>query len=296
MPLDEELSICVEPLPYHRRLVEHFQKSEKELWKWICSPEQQQNIDAESFRLELLKSTYRLDEQSHPVLFQTIDELRKLMRIDAAVFVYQSQGTGGVNASLAFLPGEAHIILMGPVLTLVTPDELMALLAHELGHYLFLSQQNGEYLHASELIRSLSNDVVAGIEHVETARLWNLYTELFCDRWAFAVSKDLGVAVRTLVKAQTGLSDVNAESYLRQAAEIFASGPIKAGAKEFTHPELYIRARALELWSQQGNDSQSDIESLIEGKLDLQQLDMLSQHTASEFTVALLDEILRPKW
>src|SRR5262249_49983090 len=208
--------------------------------------------------------------------------------------IYQMQIGEGFNASLSFLPGEAHIVFAGPVLTLLSTEELRALLTHELAHYLLLSGWNGDFLVAADVVRGLANDVTAGPEYVETARLWNLYTELFCDRWALAVTGDLRAVVRMLVKAQTGLADVNAESYLRQAADIFRAGPIKAG--QFTHPELYIRARALELWHTSGAEAEPDIEHLIQGPLTLQQLDVLAQRTASDLTIAMLHSILRPDW
>lgn len=283
----------VAPLAYHTSLVEHLQKTEKELWKWIASSERRAD-EAENIRLELLKSTYRLDAEGHPALFQIANELHSLMKITGTMSIYQMQIGEGFNAALSYLPGEAHIVLAGPVLTLLSTEELRGLLAHELAHYLLFTDWDGQFLVASDLIRGLASDVAAGPEYVETARLWNLNTELFCDRWALAATGDLSAAVRTLVKAQTGLADVNAESYLRQAADIFRGGPIKAG--QFTHPELYIRAHALELWHKQGDAAEPAIERLIQGPLHMQQLDMLAQRSASELTAAMLDAILRPDW
>jgi hypothetical protein len=293
MPFEAPLTETLEPLAYHRRLAEHFRTREKELWKWFASSERRV-VEAEHFRLELLKSTYRLDADGHPALFQIVNELRTLLGITGEISVYQMQIGEGFNASLSFLPGKAHILFAGPVLTLLAAHELRALLAHELAHYLLMSGWDGEYLVAADIVRGLANDVAAGPEYVQTARLWNLYTELFCDRWAMAATGDLGAAVRTLVKAQTGLADVNAESYLRQAADIFRAGPVKAG--QFTHPELYIRARALELWHNLGEAAGPDIERLIQGPLNLEQLDVLAQRSASDFTAAMLHEILRTAW
>jgi hypothetical protein len=293
MPAGPAIDKTVAPLPYHRRIADHLRTQEMELWGWFASSERRAE-DAENLRLELLKSTYRLDADGHPALFQLVKELHSLLGVAGTVSIYQLQIGEGFNASLSFLPGEAHIVLAGPVLTLLSTDELRALLAHELAHYVLLSEWDREFLIASDVIRGLSNDAAAAPEYVETARLWNLYTELFCDRWALSATDDLGAAVRTLVKAQTGLADVNAESYLRQAADIFRAGPIKAG--QFTHPELYIRARALEMWRDQRESAEPDIERLIQGPLNLQQLDILAQRSASDLTVAMLCEILKPMW
>jgi hypothetical protein len=283
----------VAPLVYHDRVVEHLQATETELWRWFASSDRRRD-DAEDLRLELLKSTYRLDAQGHPALFQTANDLRMLLAVEGTISIYQTQIGEGFNASLSFLPGEAHVVLAGPVLSVLSAEELKALLAHELAHYLLFSGWDGKFLVASDLIRGLAGDRAAGPEHVETARLWSLYSELFCDRWALAATGDLAVAVRTLVKAQTGLADVNAESYLRQAADIFKAGPTRAG--QLTHPELYIRARALELWHTQGTDAEPEIERLIQGPLNLQQLDILGQRRASELTAAMLFQILQSDW
>jgi hypothetical protein len=283
----------VAPLAYHRRIADHFRTTESELWKWFATSDTRTD-DADTLRLELLKTTYRLDSQAHPALFQVADELRSFMSVSGTVSIYQTQIGEGFNASLSYLPGEAHIVLAGPVFTLLSAEELRALLAHELAHFLLYSDSDGEFRIASDLIRGLAQDVGAGPEFVETARLWNLFTELYCDRWALAAAGDLGVVVRTLVKAQTGLGDVNADSYMRQAAEILRAGPLKAD--HFTHPELYIRARALELWHQVGADAEPQIERLIQGSLNLQQLDVLAQRTASDLTAAMIGTILEPAW
>ena len=281
------------PLNYHRNVVNHLKAAEPGAWAWFASSRQRAE-EADAVRLELLKSTYHLDPAGHPGLFDLADELRRFMNIHGTVAIYQTQIGEGFNASLAFLPGEAHVVLAGPVLTALSSVELKSLLAHELAHYLLYEGWDGDYLTASDLIRGLANDASAGREYAETARLWSLYTELFCDRWALRATGDLGAVVRTLVKAQTGLGDVNADSYLRQAADIFRAGPVKAG--QLTHPELYIRARALELWAKQDENAEAEIERFIQGALNIDRLDVLSQRRASQLTRAIVVTILAPTW
>lgn len=281
------------PLNYHRDVARHLKAVEPGMWSWFASSVQRAE-EADAVRLDLLKSTYRLDAAGHPKLFELADELRTTMKVRGTVAIYQTHLGEGINASLAFLPGEAHIVLAGPVLTVLSTEELKALLAHELAHYLLLEGWDGEFLTAADLIRGLAGDTACGPEYAETARLWSLYTELYCDRWALKATGDLGAAVRTLVKAQTGIHDVNAESYLRQAADIFRAGPVKAG--QISHPELYIRARALELWHRQGDAATVEIERMIQGPLSLNQLDILAQQRAADFTFTLIAEMLSATW
>jgi hypothetical protein len=281
------------PLAYHRDLAKHFRDAEPGLWAWFASS-RQRSEEAEALRLDLLKSTYRLDSLAHPTLFALVDELRESMGVVGTVSIYQAHSGEGINASLAYLPNEAHIVFAGPVLTVLSAEELKALLAHELAHFLLFEGWEGAYLTTADLIRGLAGDASAGREFVETVRLWSLYTELFADRWALRATGDLGVAVRTLVKAQTGLADVNADSYLRQAADIFRAGPVKAN--QLTHPELYIRARALELWASQGGAAEAEIERLIQGQLSVERLDVLAQRRAADLTRSIIAAILAPAW
>ena len=57
----------------------------------------------------------------------------------------------------------------------------------------------------------------------------------FCDRGAMAVVGDPMVAVAMLLKVQTGVEDVQPESYLRQAEEVL-SRPVPDGFPDFIHP------------------------------------------------------------
>lgn len=282
-----------EPPPYLRAIAEHLRVEEPGLWAWFASSARRQD-EAEAVRLDLLKSTYRLEPAEHAALYAVAEELRAELGITALLTLYQGAATGGVNAALAYLPGEAHVILSGPVVSALDAAELRAVLAHELAHYLLLDGYGGDYRILTDLVRALANAAGAGLEYAETARLVSLYTEVFADRWALRATGQIGAAVRTLVKVQTGVAEVSAESYLRQAAEIFAKGPVLADQP--THPEIYIRARALELWAGQGAAAEDEIASMIAGPLRLERLDLLAQGRLRELSRQFLAVLLTPAW
>ena len=232
-----------EPLRYHREIVDYLKTEEPDLWQWFASTGRRAE-QAEAVRLDLLKSTYRLDRETHPKLYDFAVEISEAYARPAPVTFYQAQTGAGMNAALAYLPGEPHVILSGPVLNVLSDAELRAVLGHELAHFLLFEQEGGEFLVAAELLRALCNDHEAAPAFVESARLFNLYTEVFADRGAWAVTGDLAVSVAALIKMETGLQEVSAESYLRQAEEIFSKSRVQAN--QLTHPEPYIRARALQ--------------------------------------------------
>jgi Zn-dependent protease with chaperone function len=281
------------PTPYHSRMVEHLRTAEPGLWNWFSSTQKRLG-EADAVRLDLLKSTYRLERQAQSKLYDLASEVRDRLGLTCGVTLYQAQTAVALNASLAYLPGEAHVIFAGPLATVLTDGELRAVVAHELAHFLLYEQACGAYLVASDLLRGLAADVSAGPAASESARLYALWTEIYADRWALHVCGDLMAAVAALIKIQTGLSEVSAESYLRQAEEVFAKADTPADGA--SHPESYIRARALRLWAEQGDQAQAEFERMIEGRLMLDRLDLLGQVRAADLTRHFLQRLLSPRW
>jgi Zn-dependent protease with chaperone function len=281
------------PTPYHDRMVEHLRAAEPGLWNWFSSTQKRLG-EADAVRLDLLKSTYRLEPQAQSKLYDLANEVRDRIGLTCGITVYQAQTAVALNASLAYLPGEAHVVLGGPLANVLTDGELRAVFAHELAHFLLYEEACGAYLVASDLLRALVADASAGPASLESARLYALWTEIYADRWALHVCGDLTAAVAALIKIQTGLSEVSAESYLRQAEEVFAKAD--APADGASHPESYIRARALRLWAEQGDQAQAEFERMIEGALMLDRLDLLGQVRAADMTRHFLHRLLSPRW
>jgi Zn-dependent protease with chaperone function len=281
------------PLLYHRAIVGHLRAQEAALWSWFASTRKRLE-EADAVRLDLLKSTYRLEPQAQPKLYDLANAVRERVGLSCSVTLYQAQTGQALNAALAFLPGEAHVILAGPLASVLSENELRAVLAHELAHYLLYEDDGGAYLVASDLLRSLSADAATGLTASESARLYSLWTEIYADRWAFHVSGDVTASIAALIKIETGLTEVSAESYLRQADEIFARGHVQTD--NISHPETFIRARALRLWAEQGDAAHPEIERMIEGGLNVHRLDLLGQARAADLTRRFLQMLLKPKW
>ncbi len=281
------------PLPYHLRIVDYLKKEEPDLWKWFSSNKvREEHCDA--VRLDLLKSTYRLEEAMKPHLYALAREVLDKLDLAIPITFYQANNAAGLNAAIAYLPYEAHIILVGSILTALSEPELKAMLGHELAHFALFDGWNGEILIASEILEALNNDSAAQPCHRETARLFRLYSEILADRGAYAATLDPLVTITKLVKLETGLTEVSAESYLRQADEILSKGPVKASQQ--THPETFIRARAIKLFAEKGAGSNEEIQKLIEGLPALNELDLLGQQQIAATTRKLLNHFLAPHW
>jgi predicted SprT family Zn-dependent metalloprotease len=281
----------LEPTPYHRAMVDYLRSQERELWKWFASAQAKKEY-TEALRLALLKTTYRLDAEGHPELAQATEEAKAALGLSFPVTLYQAQQTNELNAALYFIPGEGHVVLSGPLLATLNPTELRSVLGHELAHYLLWQQDGGEFLVADRLLQAIADDPRAAPSHGQSAHRYRLYTEIYADRGSLAVTKDLHSVVSGLVKVETGLNHVSGASYLKQADEVFAQSNVKT--EGLSHPEAFIRARALRLWSENGAKVEQQVAAMIEGNGE--ELDLVGQRRSTELVRRLLGQFLRPKW
>ncbi len=283
----------LKPLPYHLKLRDYLKANEPESWRWFSSAESLADY-TESLRLDLLKHTYRLDTQTHSDIYETADETKRALCLDIPVTLYQSQQGQQLNAALFYIPGEAHIVFEGQILSLMEKPELKSVIAHELSHYRLWQEDAGEFLVAHRMISAIACDARAHQTYMQSARWYNLYTEIYADRGALLATSDKNSVVSSLIKIQTGLSRVSAESYVLQADEIFSKTKVKT--EELTHPEAFIRARAIELWSNDTGGADPETKRMIEGSLTMNELDVLGQQRLTEITKKLIGSFLRPSW
>jgi len=285
----------LEPLPYHREVVAYLKTEERALWDWFASARAREDY-TENLRLALLKSTYRLDPDTQPEVHGVAQAARERLGLDIPVTLYQAQGTTEPNAALYYIAGEGHVVFAGPILSLLAPAELQGVIGHELAHYHLWQAEGGEFLVADRLLHAVAEDVRAEPSHARTARLYGLHTELFADRGALLATGDLHASVAGLVKSVTGIGQVSGASYLKQAGEIFSSSRTRPKSEQLTHPESFIRARALQLWSEGVADAEAHVAALLEGGDGLDGLDLTGQSRLTRLTRRLLAQLLRPKW
>ena len=214
------------------------------------------------------------------------------------VTVYQAQFANDpeLNASIVYLHQEAHIVLSGPILERLNETELLAVIAHELSHVRLFGFFDGELEVADRIITAIANNYNSEPPYFETARLFKLYTEIYCDRGAYTVVGDTGPVITSLLKIATGLQEVSADSYAQQAEAVFSAAPGTQSATP-THPENFIRTRALRLWADaSATNATETIRQMIEGTPELDRLDLFAQRELNDMTQTFLREYLRPSW
>lgn len=283
----------LEPLAYHAALCRYLKENEAELWQWFSSAQSQADY-SETLRLELLKNTYRLDPGSQPALFHQAAAVMERLELNVPLTIYQAQQSRELNAALYYIPGEAHVVLQGSIVSLLDAGELSSLLGHELAHYRLWQEQQGDYLTADRILQAMALDGRAERSHVQSARRYRLYTEIYADRGSLLATDSVGFVISSLIKMGTGLEQVSPESYLKQAEEVFAkSDPSATG---LSHPETFIRARAIHLWNENSTAAEPEIQRMIEGRAALDELDVLDQQRLTALTRRLVTTYLQPAW
>jgi hypothetical protein len=225
---------------------------------------------------------------------QVADQARQALGLDFPLTLYQAQQSSELNAELYFIPGEGHIVLCGPLLTMLSPEEMKSVIGHELAHHLLWLLNDGEFFIADRMLQGLAEDPRSEFSHQQSARRYQLYTEIFADRGSLAVARDLHSVVGGLVKTGTGLHEVSGASYLRQAEEVFAQSKVKT--QGLSHPEMFIRARALRLWAESAPNVEAEVSTMIEGASTVEELDLLGQVRATALVRRFLGQLLKPKW
>ena len=235
--------------------------------------------DAESSKLDLLKSCYRMRAESHAEVYQVAQEAADRLQIDCPITLYQAQSAGAEpNAALYFFPDELCVVLSGPILELLDEDELRSLFGHEFSHHRLFTENGGEFFAAARLLQWCAEQPDCHEAYVETARRYQLHIELYADRGAALVCDGPNAAISSLIKVSTGLKSVAVTDYVEQAHEILSKDD--SGTTGLTHPEVYIRVKALK----DGAEEPADYARLVRGKLDAGQLDILDQRELATLT------------
>lgn len=282
------------PMAYLREIRDYLREREGDLWAWFTAERAKADY-GEALRLNLQNSATPLLPEAHPELYRALENAQLALGVDLPVTLYQAQDSSSQsNATLFYLPNESHIVLRGPIVSLLQPLEWTAVFGHELAHRLLWDAEDGDFLIADHLLDTISRESGAQSAYVETARRFRLSTEIFADRGAFRATHDLTTTVTALVKISTGLTLANGEHYLEQAEAIFAQGEVTTSA--LSHPEIFMRVHALARWTSGDGTVDTWVRAMVAEKPELATLDLLEQQSLTALTRRFLAQYLQPEW
>jgi len=199
-------------------------------------------------RTELLGTAVKVTDQQYPRVFEAAKAAGAALRVRVPVIF--AAPTSSIKVKVLGTEDAPHLIVNLDLAEKLDDTELVAAIAHELGHV-----QNGHILYATAL-HYLSNSAAFFVRWIiqpaiMTLQAWSRRAEVTCDRAALLAVRDLDKTLAAMVRLELGLdkgSAFNAEEYLR------AMPDVKKGLGRFTemfrsHPYVPKRVQALRLFA-----------------------------------------------
>jgi len=282
----------LQPLSYHHELASYFQTRHRAVWESFDAAQKSVSRRAD-VELALLKSSYRLSEVDHPALYASVAKARSVLGVEQPIVLYQSHRGHEDNATMSYTEEQGHLKFEGDILSYLRPEEIDGLIGHEVGHYKLWSAAEGAYLTSGRILDAMAAERDVHSSLIESQRLYHLYTEIYCDRAGALVAGRAEPMVSVLVKLAAGDVRISPEDYIAQAEEIFEKSAEESSQGK-THPEHFIRARAVARWFRDGTGSaavEALITDMIEGRKPLGELDVLGRDRLTTWTRATVHRL-----
>ena len=215
-----------------------------------------------AFRLMYLAGSVRVSERQFPHIHEMVRDGAYILDLPEVPECYVLQ-TPEVNA-MALGRDKPFIVLNSGMIELLDPEELRAVIGHELGHIL-----SGHAVYRTMLVillRLAARAAFLPIALALTAIIWGLEewfrkSELSCDRAGLLAGQDLDASRRVLMKLAGGaqLSELNPDAFREQAHEYDAVPDLRDSILKIlqlqgtTHPFAVVRFAELDYWATHGD-------------------------------------------
>ncbi len=222
-------------------------------------------VGEQFFYLENIASGVLVSENQLPDLHQLLVEACQTLDIEPPqLYVRQSPVPNAYT--FAMRGKQPFVVLHTALIDLLTPEEIQAVIAHELGH---LKCEHGIYLTVANLIilaagqlSPLGTLLVQGLQ--SQILQWLRCAELTCDRAALLATQDPRVVMSVLMKLCGGSArlspQLNLDAFLKQARAYDQMSQTEMGellqqaqTTQLTHPLPVLRAREIDQWASSPN-------------------------------------------
>jgi Zn-dependent protease with chaperone function len=212
------------------------------------------------FYLENVATSILVGENQLPDYFRLLAEAAQILDLEPPQ-LYVRQHPMPNAYTLAMRGKQPFIVIHTALLDLLTPQEVQAVIAHELGH---LKCDHGVYLSLANLMVLATSQLpvwgtilAQGLQN--QLLTWVRCAEFSCDRAALLVAQDPKVVMSVLMKLAGGSPKLapllnldafiaQAQSYDRAATQL---GDLikQAHTAPLTHPLPVLRAREIDRWA-----------------------------------------------
>jgi len=218
-------------------------------------------------RVNYTGSSLKVNSNNAPEVYEVLQEACEILSIDRQPELYFHQDSYGINADTTGVE-KSIIVLSSECADSLSPEELMFVIARELGH---IKSQHVLYYQTANYLPTIANLVgraTLGIGSLITGGVemalqnWKRMSELTADRAGLLACQQPEVAASVLVKI-AGLpkkyysSPTIVDEFIKQAKEFESYGTLDQIAKVIgvmnqSHPWIVMRAAELFEWVDSG--------------------------------------------
>lgn len=231
------------------------------------------SLGEQFFYLENIASSVLVGEKQLPQLHELLLSACKILDLEPPQLYVRSSPVPNAY-TLAMRGKQPFVVLHTSLIDLLTPEEIQAVIAHELGH---LKCEHGIYLTLANLIilaaGQFSTWGAVLVQPLQAQILeWVRCAEFTCDRAALLATQDPRVVMSVLMKLSGGsptlAPQLNLDAFLEQAKayDQMSSDELgellkQAQTAQLTHPLPVLRAREIHRWA-----SSPDYNSLLQSE------------------------------
>jgi Zn-dependent protease with chaperone function len=199
-------------------------------------------------RTELLGTAIKVSDQQYPRVFEAARTAGHALHVRPPVVF--AAATDSIKVKVLGTDDAPHLIVNLELAETLSDTELLAAIAHELGHV-----QNGTILYTTALhyLTSSAAFFVRWVVQpaIMTLQAWSRRAEVTCDRAALLAVRDLDKTLAALVKLELGLdkgSAFNVDEYLRALPDV-KKGIGRYGELFRSNPYVPKRVQALRMFA-----------------------------------------------
>ena len=219
------------------------------------------SVAEQFFYLNNIASSVLVGEKQLPHLHKLLIEACQILDLEPPQLYVQQNPTPNAY-TFAMRGKQPFVVLHTSLIEMLTPEEIQAVIAHELGH---LKCEHGVYLTMANVLVLAANllptwGTILAQSLQEQMLQWVRCAEFSCDRAALLAIQDPKVVMSVLMKLAGGsptlAPQLNLDAFIEQAKAYDSFGTDSLGemlqaaqTAQLTHPVPVIRAREIERWA-----------------------------------------------
>ena len=219
------------------------------------------SVAEQFFYLNNIASSVLVSEKQLPHLHKLLIEACEILDLEPPQLYVQQNPTPNAY-TFAMRGKQPFVVLHTSLIEMLTPEEIQAVIAHELGH---LKCEHGVYLTMANVLVLAANllptwGTVLAQSLQDRMLQWVRCAEFSCDRAALLAIQDPKVVMSVLMKLAGGsptlAPQLNLDAFIEQAKAYDTVGMDSLGealqaaqTAQLTHPVPVIRAREIERWA-----------------------------------------------